>query len=139
MVCKLRWAAVTGLLLLANIASALDAMTADDLTRACQRLLDGGNDVQCVAYIQGYIAGAEQTTFGEQSSQQDSSDFFQRAVRTRLGETTQINAQGHVYCIPAEESFRAFADKVVTVGEEANITAEEIMEAVLKQHFPCEA
>lgn len=147
MVCRLQWIPIIGLSLLANVASALDTMTAGDLTRACQRFLADESDAQCVAYIQGYVAGAEQTVVGEQTGQQSSSDFFQRAVRTRLGETTQVKTHGHVYCIPANESFRTFADNIVTAGESKastgkasvdKMTAESIMDAVLELHYPCE-
>lgn len=126
-----------GLMLAANVSSALGTMVASDLTNACQRLLDNGDDIQCVAYIQGYVAGAEQAVIGEQPTQQTSSDFFQRAVRTRLGNATQVNAKGHIYCIPADEPFSAMAEKIVATGEEAE-TAAAVMESVLKQHYPCE-
>ncbi|MFN3233231.1 MAG: Rap1a/Tai family immunity protein [Alphaproteobacteria bacterium] len=107
--------------------------------------LDG---VVCVAYIQGFLGGAEATDATVEENvlsqyQQDHSAFMRRVVRTRLGRSVEEYGATALanYCLPLAEPVTRVVLRVVQYidahPEAESLNAQEVVYGALKEHYPC--
>jgi len=107
--------------------------------------LDG---IVCVAYVQGFLGGAEATDPAVEENVRaqypQPTDFMERVVRTRLGrQVEQFGATALAgYCLPVAEPVTQVVFNIVTFidghPESASMTAQEIVYGALKQYYPCQ-
>ena len=120
-----------------------------ELERHCDAYLDdaeGDGAAACIAFVQGFLSGAEaiSKTAGLVESQASSSESFaERAARTRVGSRLRnMRAERNAYCLDDSVSPAAVIEIVVgdLSGRAASddVPAEHIVHRALVENFPCE-
>lgn len=139
-------------LLYATPAAAVEWLTESQLEDRCDSFLgdQGSRDgALCVAFIQGFLAGAEATDgiVAErvkrlQPATGDS--YSDRAIRTRIGSRLKQYGTPYYagYCIAGEVSSQTVIEKVISYlnnhPDDPSLTANQIVYMALVHHFPCE-
>lgn len=136
---------------LAMPASAVKWVSGEELIGHCKAYMDAPTSldgVVCVAYIQGFLGGAEATDATVEQNvlsqyQQNHSDFMRRVVRTRLGRSVEEYGATALadYCLPLAEPVTRVVNQVVVYIDEHpeahSLNAQEIVYGALKEHYPC--
>lgn len=139
-------------MMLATPASALEWLSETELERQCKSFLgdpQSRDGASCVAFIQGFLAGAEATDgiVAERVKQMHAStgdSYSDRAIRTRIGSRLKEYGTPYYasYCISKDVSSAAVIGKVVDFlndhPDEPGLTANQIVYMSLVHHFPCE-
>lgn len=145
------------LLLLFFIASAkaspVEWLTGHDLEQSCDLLLEDAGNADgglCLAFIQGFIAGADASDGvvvpdASASSRSAEETYAERAARTRLGtlrmQQLQPSAQP-AYCIdettPAIEVVKKVTAYLEDHANAADLTAGDAVREALVCSFPCQ-
>jgi len=134
-------------------ASPVEWLTGQDLEQSCDLLLEDARNPDgglCLAFIQGFIAGAD-TSDGvgvadnAPSSRPEDETYAQRAARTRLGTLRMQQVQpstGPAYCIDETTSAIEVVKKVTAYLEDhagtADLTACDAVREALVYSFPCQ-
>jgi hypothetical protein len=103
----------------------------------------------CLAFIQGFIAGADTTEHavhpGSATTSSGDETFAERAARTRLGtlRLQQMRASYARYCIDNAVTAVEVVDKVTAYLEDhpaaADLTAHDAVREALAYSFPCDS
>jgi len=130
-------------------ATAMQWLGADELESSCDTLLEGSTDKDaalCLAFVQGYLAGAEAATGAKRPDANASGGetYSERAARTRLGtlRMKQLRGDQQDYCL--DDSLTALQLVETVAGylkshEDALLLSNaEAMYAALVHEFPCE-
>jgi hypothetical protein len=133
-------------------ASAEEWLTGGELERSCELLLQDparSNGLLCLAFVQGFIAGADTSVsaVGPRStaSSSEKETYADRAARTRLGtlRLQQIQSTYGRYCIgdqvTAVEVVEKVTDYLESHPEASNVTAHDAVREALVYSFPCES
>lgn len=133
-------------------AMALEWLTEEELEQQCESFLidDRSRDgALCVAFIQGFLAGAEATdgivAERVRKIQPPSGDTYEdRALRTRIGSYLQKYGTPYYagYCIGPNVSSQAVVTTVIDYlnehPDEPGLTANQAVYTALVESFPCE-
>ena len=132
-------------------AGAVKWVSGSELIGHCQAYVDAPTSldgVVCVAYIQGFLGGAEATDAEVENSVRaeypERSDYMKRVVRTRVS-ASRIELFGATalanYCLPlAEPTSRVVANVVAYIEshpEQESLNAQEIVYGALQEYYPC--
>jgi len=134
-------------------ASSEEWLSGGDLERSCDVLLEepaSADGLLCLAFVQGFIAGADTTLSGVSprsaaSSHANKETYADRAARTRLGtlRLQQIQSTYGRYCIgdqvTAVEVVEKVTDYLESHPEASNVTAHDAVREALVYSFPCES
>lgn len=143
------WKILAVLLLAASPANAMEWLSAEELESSCDAFLAGSTDSDaalCLAYMQGFLAGAEAApgvTRPDKAADRDET-YAERAARTRLGTLRMMRLRAHEpdYCLDDSlsavqivETVAAYLESHEEVLKLSN--AEAVYEALVHE-FPCE-
>jgi len=121
-----------------------------DLERHCDAYLDdseGDDAAACVAFVQGFLSGAE--AIGKAAGLPPSppssaeSSFAERAARTRVGSRLRnMRAERNSYCLDDSVSPASVIEIVVGLLSEQtasdDVPAERMVHRALVENFPCD-
>lgn len=138
--------------LFAPPAIALEWLQERELEAQCQHFLDASQSREgalCVAFIQGFLAGAEATdgivAERVQKMRAPTGDkFSDRTISTRIGSRLKQYGTPYYagYCIAEDVSTQTVISNVVNYlndhPDEPAITANQVVYMALVHHFPCE-
>ena len=132
-------------------ASAEEWLTGGELERSCELLLQdpaSSNGLLCLAFVQGFIAGADTSLSAvsprSAASSSKEETYADRAARTRLGtlRLQQIQSRYGRYCIGDQVTAVEVVEKVTVYleshPEASNVTAHDAVREALVFSFPCE-
>ena len=143
---------VIGGLLSATPAAALEWLKESELEKQCDSFLENHESrdgALCVAFIQGFLAGAEATDgiVAERVKRLQSptgDSYSDRAIRTRIGNRLKQYGSPYYagYCIAEEVSSQTVIGKVIDYlnnhPDDPGLTANQAVYMALVHHFPCE-
>lgn len=132
-------------------ASSEEWLSGGDLERSCDVLLEepaSDEGLLCLAFVQGFIAGADTSVTavsprGATSSGRET--YADRAARTRLGtlRLQQIQSTYGRYCIgeqvTAVDVVENVTDYLESHPEASNVTAHDAVREALVYSFPCDS
>lgn len=129
--------------LLSVPVSAIEQLEAVTFLESCKQYQEQTKEhargVICKAYLQGYFAGRYDIVVKEDLP----SPFVQRAMRTRAPRGTPGVAalKGPRYCLSRAITFEELAMQVIGLDQTfaKDVGAEQVIEAVLERHYPCES
>lgn len=145
-----------GIFLFASVAPespifAEEWLSAGDLEASCDSFLAGseGDDGDlCVAYLQGFLAGADTSQMAVSDASKDEEydeSFSERASRTRLGRLRLMKIRASrtgEYCIEDDVSALEIVDTVATFlkqhPETVSMTDADAVRAALISSYPCD-
>ena len=132
-----------------SMADSGQHVSTDQIIMSCNSQHEGvvlREDSACLVYIDGFIAGAK--TFDSvmvshvRQAHKDSSEFFQRAYRTRVGveKSGYIKNQQALFCMPLGISAAQLAVEVAEKTPSNMTNREQLNEYVvdaLVERYPC--
>lgn len=140
------------LLALCGFVPALHAdwITESELHKSCDAFVSQPNSVEgsnCLAFVQGFLIGAEQMSPATGASQIPGEETFtERATRTRLSTAQLQRIEGDTsdpYCIdentPVADLLEAIRDHLSNSGQDANPISPATLQQALSRRFPCDA
>jgi hypothetical protein len=137
-------------------ASSAEWFTGHDLGKSCNSLLEDARSADggvCLAFIQGFIAGAgpgktseDSVTGSAEESGSGNETYAERAARTRLGTLRMQQMQSSplpLYCIDGTTAALDVVRKVTAylkehAGGTADLTADDALREALANSFPCQ-
>lgn len=132
-------------------ASSEEWLSGGDLERSCDVLLEDSASAEgllCLAFVQGFIAGADTsiTAVSPRSAASSGKETYaDRAARTRLGtlRLQQIQSTYGRYCIgehvTAVDVVENVTDYLESHPEASNVTAHDAVREALVYSFPCDS
>jgi Rap1a immunity proteins len=132
-------------------ASSEEWLSGGDLERSCDVLLEDPTSAEgllCLAFVQGFIAGADTsiTAVSPRSATSSGKETYaDRAARTRLGtlRLQQIQSTYGRYCIgeqvTAVDVVENVTDYLESHPEASNVTAHDAVREALVYSFPCDS
>jgi len=124
--------------LIPHHAGAIESTSAADIQKLCRAFDHATNKPQieqekmlCLMYLKGFLAG-KQLYRGEHKPQPT---FKQKALNSRAG--GYLGQSQDSYCIPETTTLDDIAGLVNQGKPAAHMSAENLVEIVLKQHFRC--
>lgn len=146
---------VAGIFLFASVApvpsiSAEKWLNAGELEASCDRFLGGsdgdGNGALCLAFLQGFLAGADTTPKALRDAENGEwydESFSERALRTRLGRLRMMQVRSATdYCIGDDVAALEIVDAVATYLKEhpetLSMTDADAVRQALVSSYPCD-
>lgn len=144
------WKKLIILLLAASPAVSMEWLDADELESSCNAFLAGSTDKNaalCLAYMQGFLAGAEAAPGLKRPDPAKHGDetYAERAARTRLGgmRMMQLRADQPRYCLDDSLSTVQIVETVAgyleTHEEALRLNNAEAVYQALVHEFPCDS
>ena len=143
---------ITGLIFWSSTASAVEALSTEELISHCvfvEEDPDGEDGIFCIRYIQGFIDGAvatdERVTFNVADEFERAESFSERAIRTRLGNRMdRYGASFYAeFClgepVPLKEVVEVVIADLLDEDRVANKPlARDVVYSTLRREYPCE-
>lgn len=145
---KLALALLAGSLLLVTPTRAIEWLAEAELEEQCAEFLSDGQSrggALCIAFIQGFLAGADATDgIVADRIRRTGDSFSDRAIRNRIGSRLEQYGASYYagYCISKDvQSSKVIGEVIDYLGkhpDEPGITANQAVYMALVERFPCE-
>lgn len=134
--------AVTSVTVQANTIESAPLPTGAD----CRAFFESANTsdipIHCSYYLDGYLGGLLSSPVnGGAESEEASSNFVARALRTRLGESRVEDSNPPAFCVPktvaASDLYASIKNRIEVEKELASKPIDEVVFSTLKEQYPC--